>query len=525
MNNNIRLFIMFLIIIGVFYFYSHFLPKPEQVAENVSDTTQVIDTVENNIDNIEETLSNSVIPETMISSDTSIIEFENDLMRGKISTNGGAINSLILKQYTSNIDSVLNIVPNNSKIFLLTLEFKKEKLDLRNTNFSVIYQGDINPLKNDIDSLVLEYRIDTFVIRRTFVFHRNSYIINQKVSSNFKIDNFIYSLPNGLNITEKNTKNDLQYFAVDAFSNKNLIRNKYKHVKDTLSLSGEYEWMGLQTKYFFAGLIGKGSGFIAYSLNDKRIGGKFIINTDSIDIFIGPIDYKLLKSLDNGLEKLPDFGWSWINPISKIILLILKNMYKFIPNYGFVIMLFSLIFILLFSPLTFKSYASMRKMQMIQPMINDLKKKYAKDPQRLNAETMKLYKKYGVNPFTGCLPLFIQMPVFFALYAILRTTIELRNAPFIFWITDLSSKDPHYILPVLTGVVMFLSQKISMTDNSQKMMVYTMPIMMTVFFFNFPSGIVLYWFMYNTLSIGQQFIIRRMIHKEKQEEVDNGKEK
>jgi YidC/Oxa1 family membrane protein insertase len=127
---------------------------------------------------------------------------------------------------------------------------------------------------------------------------------------------------------------------------------------------------------------------------------------------------------------------------------------------------------------------------------------------------MNLYKKSKVNPFTGCLPMFIQMPVFFALYAILRTTIELRYAPFAFWITDLATKDPYYVLPILTGATMFVSQKLSLTDQSQKMMVYIMPIMITFLFLSLPAGINLYWLIYNLLSVVQQMVIKKMLNKE-----------
>ena len=286
-------------------------------------------------------------------------------------------------------------------------------------------------------------------------------------------------------------------------------------------MSGNYQWMGLQTKYFFIGLEGKGDSYTAFGLDEGRIGAQFIFDDSNIMIYAGPIDYQILSAYDNGMDKIVNFGWSWISPISRIILIFISWLYNYIPNYGFVIVIFATLFILLFSPLTFKSYTSMRKMQMIQPELKELQKKYKKDPEKLNAETMKLYKKYNVNPFTGCLPMFIQMPIFFALYQILRTTIALRGAPFIFWIIDLSAKDPYYILPIVTGISMFFSQRLTATDNQQKMLTYTLPIIMTVFFLNFPSGVVLYWLTYNILSLGQQYLIKRNISNEtKRKEIE-----
>jgi len=328
-----------------------------------------------------------------------------------------------------------------------------------------------------------------------------------------RADYINYSFDNGIQLTESNEKDDLGYSAVSAFSNSTLIKNKQKQLKDTLAMSGDYEWMGIQTKYFFAGIIGEGSGFTAYLTEDSRPAAVFSVKDSVFELYAGPLDYQILKSYQNGLDRMMDFGWSVIQPISRFLLQIFIFLRSFIPNYGLVIIVFSILIFAAFYPLTFKSFASMRKMQALQPELNELKKKYSKDPQRLNAETMNLYKKYGVNPFSSCLPMFIQMPVLFAIYPILKTTIELRDAPFIFWITDLSAKDPYFILPILMGATMFLSQKVTMTDNSQKMLMYTMPIMMTVFFINFPAGLVLYWLMYNILQFAQQLIIKRLTGK------------
>jgi YidC/Oxa1 family membrane protein insertase len=158
----------------------------------------------------------------------------------------------------------------------------------------------------------------------------------------------------------------------------------------------------------------------------------------------------------------------------------------------------------------------MKKLQAIQPKMNEIKEKYKKDPQKMQAEMMELYKKHKVNPMGGCLPMLLQIPVFFALYKVLLVSIELRGAPFILWITDLSAKDPSYILPIVMGITMLIQQKMtpsSMDPRQAKMMLF-MPVIFTFMFLNFASGLVLYWLVNNILSIIQQFHINRKLSKQ-----------
>jgi YidC/Oxa1 family membrane protein insertase len=183
-----------------------------------------------------------------------------------------------------------------------------------------------------------------------------------------------------------------------------------------------------------------------------------------------------------------------------------------------VLIIFALIIKIITSPLTHKSFQSMKKMQALQPKMNELKEKYAKDPQRLNKETMKLYKDEGVNPMGGCLPILLQMPLLWALYMVFRSTIELRLEGFVWWIKDLSGPDtiftlpfslPLYgdsvnVLPVLMGLTMIWQQKMSITDPKQKAMIYIMPVFMTLLFNGFPSGLNLYYTLFNVISIVHQ---------------------
>jgi YidC/Oxa1 family membrane protein insertase len=236
-------------------------------------------------------------------------------------------------------------------------------------------------------------------------------------------------------------------------------------------------------------------------------------------VYVGPMDYFTLKDLGIGLERTVNLGRWVLRWIGKVILYAFVNIHKVLPNYGLVIIVFSILVKTLFYPLTRKSIASIRKMQELQPEIKKLQKKYKDDPAKLQKATMELYRQYNVNPASGCLPLLLQMPVFIAMFDVVRNTIVLRGARFL-WIKDLSAPDailrlPREIyfigdkvnlLPIIMAVAMFIQQKKSMRDPKQAMMVYIMPLFLFFLFYKFSSGLVLYWTMFNLLQLIQETI-------------------
>ena len=225
--------------------------------------------------------------------------------------------------------------------------------------------------------------------------------------------------------------------------------------------------------------------------------------------FIGPKDYDLLKASGHQLEQAKDYGF--FSVLAKPLMHVLKFFYGYIGNYGFSIILLTICIKLIFWPLTQKSYKSMKGMQKLQPQMQKMREKYSNDKQRLNQEMMSFYKENKVNPLGGCLPMLIQIPVFFALYQVLLGAIELRHAPFIFWIADLSVKDPYYITPLIMGATMFVQQKMTPTnmDPTQAKIMLMMPVVFTFMFLNFPAGLVVYWMVNNLLTILQQYLIKR----------------
>ncbi len=234
--------------------------------------------------------------------------------------------------------------------------------------------------------------------------------------------------------------------------------------------------------------------------------------TYSTKIYAGPKEISILKSMGKQMDRAIDLG-EWIGPISRPLLYFLKWIHSIIPNYGIAIILLTIIVRLLLYPLTHMQNKSMKKMQMLKPELDKLKAKFKDDKESLNREMMKLWKTHKVNPMGGCFPLILQMPIFFALYRVLYNSIELRHAPFAFWIQDLSNYDPYFVTPVLMGLSFFLQQKImpqgTMDPAQQKMMSIMMPIMFTALMLFLPSGLVIYIFVSTLLGLVQQIINTR----------------
>ncbi len=281
--------------------------------------------------------------------------------------------------------------------------------------------------------------------------------------------------------------------------------------------AGDLDWYAVRSKYFMTAAIPKdnkrweATSEYSYSGNvkwyDFFISKRVSDGITDLDIYIGPISYDTLKYYDKNLTEIMELSWRFIRPISIAFLWLLKKLHAVIPNWGLVVIVFSIIIKVFLHPLSHKSFVSMRKMSSLQPQINELRDKHKNNPQKLHQATMELYKKEGVNPFGGCLPTLFQMPVFFALYPVIERTFELRQAMFIpHWIEDLSRPDPLYILPVAMGISMFLQSKQTMKDPNQKAMLYVMPVMMVIIFANFSSGLTLYWFLFNVMSYMEQTI-------------------
>ncbi len=303
-----------------------------------------------------------------------------------------------------------------------------------------------------------------------------------------------------------------------------------KDLPDTeQELKGNVKWVALQDKYFMSVAIPTGATAAWIKKEGERLASAQVrfpapsgSTPLSLRLYAGPKEFGILKSLDAGLEDTIDFGWfifgSWemVKAVAKPLFAVLQFLHEYTQNYGIAIVLLTVGIKLLFAPLQYKSYKSMKEMQLLQPKVLALQTKCKDDRDRLNKELIKLYRDHKVNPVGGCLPMLLQMPVFVALFNVLYMTIELRQAPFLLWVTDLSIPDPYYVLPILMGVTMMIQQKITPTtmDPVQAKIMLLLPAFMTLLFLNFASGLVLYWFTNNLLTIGQQVVTDRYIYKQ-----------
>jgi YidC/Oxa1 family membrane protein insertase len=389
---------------------------------------------------------------------------------------------------------------------------------------------------NGSDSTTVEFATQTaaggrWMIRYTFYGDRYDFSTQLRVPEPWKDGverELYYGWEGGLWPTEPDVDGDNGDFAAIALMGEKDLEKVGSHDREQpkVTFGGETKWAAVRTKYFVCATIPRSHEGEAFRVeSDERpyvfAGQRHTIKEftaqvrtqlragepidQTFSVYAGPIDYDLLKSYKLGLEEMVDLGWRWIvRPFSLVLLWLFQTLYSLFSNYGIVIVVFALIIKAIFHPLTKKQVLSMRKMQALAPKMEKLKERFKSDPARMNQEMMKMYKEAGINPLSGCLPLLPQMPIFYALFQVFRTTIELRGAGFMGWITDLSQKDPYYILPIIMTVSMFVQQKLSSTDPKQKLLLYLMPLIFGFMFRNFPAGLTLYWTMFNVFSIIEQ---------------------
>lgn len=462
---------------------------------------------------------------------------ETDLYSATISSNnGGAITSFTLNHYSYLDNGFVQLInEDNRKNLLLSFRsIEGEPVEL---------SGPWEPIKNVSPGYIqkdfsLEFKkaIGGLWIYKTLTFYPDNYTINIKTdfsSAESFLSQGVFNLSwaGGLPVTEKNVSDDISYFNSYIYQGGELHSPKLSEEKTTKedNIKGETAWVAIRSKYFVSALIPETPGLAGQTSGYKRGDLEKVYNVavslsayqhKNTRLYLGPLEYSRIKALKVDLDSIMNFGWSLIRPIAKGVHYVLIKMNTVIPNYGVVLILFSLLIKIIVYPLTKKSYESTQKMQAVQPQLNALKEKYKNDQQKMSQAQMALFKEHGVNPLGGCFPILLQMPLLFSLFQVFRSTIELRGAPFVLWIKDLSSPDtivdlpftiPVYgdhiaVLPILMGITMFLQQKMMPTQASgqQKYMSYFMTIFFTLLFNNFPSGLNLYYTLFNLLTILQQ---------------------
>lgn len=381
----------------------------------------------------------------------------------------------------------------------------------------------------------LTWQKDGIQVTKSFLFTRskNSFSVNYTVhnASESAWQGNLYSQIRHYQAPDKKSMFGMNTYQGAAISSSDHPYQKitYKEM-DQKNLSQQIKggWVALQQRYFLSAWVPnqgetnhyyshKSDGIytIGYVAPELSVAPNQTKTTSAV-FYVGPELQKDLEALAPHLGLTIDYGWLWW--ASGVIFWLMQQIYHVVGNWGWAIVLVTLFIKLAFYKLSEKGFRSMAKMKAMQPKLNQLKQRYADDKNKLNKATMELYQKEKINPLGGCLPMVVQIPIFLALYYVLIESVQLRHAPFMFWIQDLSAKDPYYILPILMGISMYAQQLMNppQMDKTQEMMMkYGLPIVFTVLFASFPSGLVLYWFVNNVLSILQQeFVMRRFNLKE-----------
>ncbi|MBN2829179.1 MAG: YidC/Oxa1 family insertase periplasmic-domain containing protein, partial [Candidatus Cloacimonetes bacterium] len=426
------------------------------------------------------------------------------------------------------------LIPDSTYVGGITLLEEKGLASLKETVFNYSFSDNERTL--------------TFYLEKDFtrIFERvyslnDDYSIDMHISMNdlATVRGYDIDFGSGIKDTEnyvKNKRMDYKFIAQINNAVESLTLSKLKTIRD---YAGKTDWAANRSKYFLIGLLPDkavpSNQITAFMNNDSPA---FILKVRNADystrisddyrLYFGPSDIDELKKLNAGMESVVERGAKWLKPLANVFAYFLSWLYKYIPNYGIVLIILAILLKIVLNPLTHKSLESGQKMQKIQPLLKEIQVRYKNDPKRLQEELQKVYKENKVSPLGGCLPLLLQMPIFIALYNVLRYSLDMRQAGFFGYITDLSEPDKLYILPIIMAVMMFVQQKMMSPKpiqnekgeidekqaamvQSQRMMLYVMPIMMFWIFKSMPAGLVLYWTTMNVLSIIQQFQIKKRL--------------
>jgi len=473
----------------------------------------------------------SVVTTPELTFDEKTVIINNGLYTATLSTaNGGSFSSFLLNRF-GRFDSVsVNTIDRFNKHNLVVgfVSLDGENISLSDNWALSSSQKSISALEKQQSVLLTTY-FQGYLIKKLFTFYPNTYKIGIDLSfeqpENFMSrGQYTLSWSGGLAPSEKNLKDDFTHFKGYAYLGDELLEPKAKEGQQTREKqAGKTNWTAVKTKYFVSAIIpetpGVGASVIG-TMEDKRPLfstqlKQNISNGGRFSLYMGPLEYNRIRALGLDLEKTMDLGWTVIRPLGRFVTWSLTKMHNVIPNYGIVVILFAVLVKILLNPLTKKSFQSTRKMQEVQPEIQILKEKYKNDQQKLSKAQMELFKERGVNPMGGCLPMLLQMPILITFFSVFRSTIEFRGAPFFGWITDLSTPDtlttiagyPLNVLPFLMGITMFLQQKYMAAPGGgtqQKVMMYFMNVFFLFIFYSFPSGLNLYYSVFNILSIVQQ---------------------
>ncbi len=516
--------------IAVFYGYYLLFPPPQkeipkQPAKQLAAATPGAST---SIKDEKKTATRS-LPQTTTAGAKDVV-VDTGLYSAVFSTQGGSLKSFVLKKYkeTNSINGKPVALINESDPALYALQTDSSGMQLAP---STVYDASAASLavkngeKRQLDFIYTSPQ--GFTVKKSYIFHGGGYdidLVNEITNGGKEKISGTLQLIFPYHVEDKTKQSRFEVSGPVTYADNKLNTDTLKDLASKSKNYGKLQWTGFADKYFLGAVLSKENSIDSVNISKSAnniitstlLSPAFNIAEDqtytiSYKLFFGPKDLDVLKAQGGGLEQALDLGW--FSALAKPLLHILTFFYKYTHNYGMAIIIITVILKILFFPLTHKSYKSMKEMQKLQPMMLELREKFKNDREALNRATMELYKTHKVNPLGGCFPMLIQIPVFFALYKALMFSIELRHAPFMLWITDLSAKDPYYVTPIIMGATMFIQQKMTPTtmDPTQAKMMMAMPIVFTFMFLNFPSGLVIYWLVNNILTISQQAYINHLL--------------
>ena len=492
----------------------------------------------------EVTSSDSVIPAVASQTpqgDIQTIQVITDLLKLEISTRGGTVQRAYLLDYPVSLDTPDSKVelfsPDASNFYIAQsglIGSGQQKAPTHETHYQaekLHYNLDVGA--DELDIPLIWKDGNGVVVTKHLLLHRGSYLIDVR----YDIDNQAgtpWTVQDYGQLQRTEPKDGQSHFVASAFVGGVYYnpKDKYEKVdfeemaKERLDIESDNGWLAMIQHYFLSAWIPPKEQVEHYYTNALS-GGRYLIGSYSPAIsvapggqgslsrqlYVGPKLQDQLQSIAEGLELTVDYGW--LTVIAKPIYWLLETIHNLLGNWGWSIIVLTLLIKAAFYKLSETSYKSMANMRKFTPRIQALKDRYGDDKQRFNQAMMELYKKEKVNPLGGCLPIAVQIPVFIALYWVLLESVDMRQAPWILWIQSLSEMDPYFILPLIMGVSMFIQQKLNPAppDPMQAKIMMTLPFVFTVFFAFFPAGLVLYWVVNNIISIAQQWYITRKIEK------------
>jgi len=521
MSSQARMILALVLSFLFFIAYEYFL-MPQKVPNAVNDLNNTHITAKQgsaaapislSTDNTAPVSQSTQAPVSSASKQDIIAVVESEKFRAEIDALGRISKyEVLIERFKDQDGAYPNIISDKST--LKPLEIRLSDAALNKEAFDVPYKTDAASLsvENGNEVLTLTQNLSSTTITKKITFHKDgSYILNVNLSKDLP-----YFISPGF-------RPDAE---ADMYTFKGVLIRKAEESIETIAdgdANGNEVFHGAtilaaNDKYYTTSFYDFDNALNAFISKDESedplpfVKGNANFTTNG---YIGAKEYDALKAIDPRLTQIIEYGFFTF--IAKPVFIFLKYIHSLVGNWGWAIVIVTILLKLILFPLTFKGMVSMNKMKALSPKVKEIQKQHKGDPQKMNAKMMELYKKHGANPMGGCLPMLMQIPIFFSIYRVLQNTIELKHAPWLGWIQDLSVMDPYYILPIIMGASMFWQQRITptnFTDPMQEKIMKFLPLIFTFFFITFPAGLTLYWVVNNLFTVAQQYYVNSVFAKQ-----------